>query len=34
VAPRSPRLEEVPAGLELIAARSLREALDLLLAQP
>jgi DNA repair protein RadA/Sms len=34
VAPRSPRSETAPAGLELIAARSLREALDLLLAKP
>ena len=31
VAPRSPRLEAAPAGLELIAARSLREALDFLI---
>jgi DNA repair protein RadA/Sms len=34
VAPRSPRQEAAPDGLELIAARSLREALDLLLAKP
>ena len=34
VAPRSPRLEAAPPGLELLAVRSLREALDLLLAKP
>ena len=31
IAPRSPRIEPAPAGLELLAVRSLREALDLLL---
>jgi DNA repair protein RadA/Sms len=31
VAPRSPRLEAAPPGIELVAARSLRDALDLLL---
>jgi hypothetical protein len=30
VAPRSHRMEAAPSGVELIAARSLREALDLL----
>jgi DNA repair protein RadA/Sms len=34
VAPRSPRQEAAPDGMELIAARSLREALDFLLARP
>jgi DNA repair protein RadA/Sms len=34
VAPRSHRLEAAPDGLELIAMRSLREALDLLLGKP
>jgi DNA repair protein RadA/Sms len=33
VAPRSPRMEAAPPGLELTAARSLREALDLLLEE-
>jgi DNA repair protein RadA/Sms len=32
VAPRSPRHEAAPPGIELIAARSLRDALDLLLS--
>jgi DNA repair protein RadA/Sms len=34
VVPRSPRAEPPPDGLELIAARSLREALDSLLVKP
>jgi DNA repair protein RadA/Sms len=34
VAPRSHRLEPAPTGIELISARSLREALDFLLREP
>ncbi|HKY83250.1 MAG TPA: DNA repair protein RadA [Anaerolineales bacterium] len=33
VAPRTPRFDPAPAGLELLAVRSLREALDLLLGE-
>ncbi len=33
VAPRTPRFDLAPAGLELLAVRSLREALDLLLGE-
>jgi DNA repair protein RadA/Sms len=33
VAPRTPRFDPAPPGLELLAVRSLREALDLLLGE-